>query len=145
MTVREMIAEGLNVLGTAKVTISTATTTDFDFGTPNDLDLANLAGYEPGGRVLAIMSASTGGSTDSLTFGVEDAPDSGGSIGTPATAVTTVADGGTLAGGTGDHFVVVSVKVQPGRPWLRFSVTSDGATDTFETHCTVVAVPRAMV
>lgn len=144
MTVREIIAPQIGVLGTSKVTISTATTTNYDFGTPNDLDLASLAGYEPGDRVLAIMTASTAGTTDSLTFSVQDADDSSGSIGTPATAVTTLATG-TLAGGTGDHFAVVSVQVQPGRPWLRFRVTSDGATDTFVTHCTVLAVPRAMV
>ena len=145
MTARDIIAPSLGVLGTSKVTISTATTTNFDFGTPNDIDLASLAAYEPGARVLAIMSASTAGTTDSLTFDVQDAPDSSGSIGTPATADTTPTTGGALAGGTGDHFVVVSIDLKSGRPWLRFRVTSTGATDTFVTHCTVLAVPRAMV
>jgi hypothetical protein len=128
---------GANVIATSKVTISTATTTSFDFGTPDDINLATSTAYNPGDRVYAIMTASTAGTTDSLTFVVQDADDSSGSIGTPATAVTD----GTLALTTGDGFTQVAVKVQPGRPWLRFRVTSSGATDTFVTHCTVLAVP----
>lgn len=142
MTIREMIAPELNVIGTSKVTISSATTTAFDFGTPNDLNLAAAdSPYEPGDRVLAILTGTTAGTTNNLTFVVQDAPDNGsGAIGTPATAVTS----GTLAMTTGDGFTVVSVKVQPGRPWLRFAVTSDGNTDTIVTHCTVLGVPRAL-
>lgn len=128
---------GANVLGTSKVTIATATTTSFDFGTPDDINLATNASYNPGDRILAVMSGTTAGTTDSLTFVVQDAPDSSGSIGTPATAVTD----GTLALGTSDGFTHVAVKLQPGRPWLRFRVTSSGAIDTFVTHCTVLAVP----
>jgi len=139
MTVREVIQPALNVIATSKVTIATATTTSYDFGTPNDIDLANST-YEPGDRLLLILTASTAGTTDSLTFVVEDADDNAGSIGTPAAAVTT----GTLAMGTGDAYAQVSVKVQPGRPWLRVRVTSSGATDTFVTHCTVLGVPRVL-
>jgi hypothetical protein len=150
MTVRDLIGAGWNVLGTAKVTISSATTTNFDFGTPNDINLATVTAnapgldWDPGDRVVAVMTASTAGTTDNLTFSVQDADDSSGSIGTPATAVTALA-AGALAGTTSDHYAVVSVRVQPGRPWLRFRVTSDGATDTFVTHCTVLGVPRAGV
>lgn len=125
------------VLGTSKVTISTATTTSFDFGTPDDINTAANANYKPGDRILAIMTASTAGTTDNLTFVVQDADDSSGSIGTPATAVTT----GTLALTTGDGFTQIAVKLQPGRPWLRFRVTSNGTADTFVTHCTVLAIP----
>lgn len=125
-----------NVIGTSKVTISTATTTSFDFGTPDDINLAS-SGYEAGDRVLVIFTASTAGTTDSVTLVVQDAPDSSGSIGTTATAITD----GTLALGTGDGFTAVAVKVQPGRPWLRLRVTSSGATDTFVTHCTVLGIP----
>lgn len=145
MPVRTDLTNGMNVLGTAKVTIATATTTSFDFGTPDDLNLAALSGYRPGDRVMAIMSASTAGTTNNLTFVVQDAPDSAGSIGTPAAADVDLADGVALAGLTGDHFAVVAVNLQPGRPWLRFRVTSDGATDTFVCHCTVIAVPQANV
>lgn len=128
------------VLGTAKVTISTATTTSFVFGTPTDINLAALANYRPGDRIMVVFSGSTAGTTDSLTFVVQDAPDSAGSIGATAPGVTSMVSG-ALASGTGDGFAVAAVQVQNGRPWLRFRVTSSGATDTFVTHCTVLAVP----
>lgn len=127
-------------LATAKVTISTATTTSFDFGTPDDINLAAEANYDPGDRILVVLTASTAGTTDSLTWVIQDADDSSGSIGTPATAVTH-ALGDALAATTGDAFSAFAVKVQPGRPWLRVRVTSSGATDTFVCHCSVYAVP----
>lgn len=143
MGTRTALAESVNVLATAKVTIGTATTTSYDFGTPDDIDLASLAGYRPGDRIFVAMSGTSGGNTDDLTFVVQDADDNAGSIGTPATADVNIADGGTLAGGTGDHFIMLDVELKPGRPWLRFRVTSDGTTDTFVTHCQVMSVPRA--
>jgi hypothetical protein len=137
MPVRDLIGADFKVLGKGKVSIATATTTNIDFGTPDDINLATNANYQPGDRILAVMTASTGGTTDNLTFVVQDADDSSGSIGTPATAVTS----GTLALTTGDGFTKVAVTVQDGRPWLRFRVTSNGANDTFVTHCTVLAIP----
>lgn len=134
---------GAELLASSKVTISTATTTAFDFGTPNDVNLAALANYDPGDRVLLVLSASTAGTTDSITWVVSDADDSSGSIGTPATAVTSAITG-ALAAGTGDDRTVLAVKVQPDRPWLRVAVTSSGATDTVVCHCTVLAVPSAL-
>jgi hypothetical protein len=131
---------GLKVLGTAKVTINSATTTAFDFGTPNDLDLSALTTYAPGDRVLVVLTASTAGTTDALTWVIQDADDSSGSIGTPATASTAVVSG-ALSAGTGDDFSVFAVKIQFGRPWLRVAVTRVGTTDTHVTHCTVFAVP----
>lgn len=128
-------------LGVASVTISSATTTSFDFGTPDDLNLAGLANYNPGDRVLVFLSATTAGTTDSLTWVLQDAPDSSGSIGTTATAVTSAIRGSTSAG-TANDFSAFAVQVQPGRPWLRVRVTSSGATDTFVCHCTVWAVPN---
>jgi hypothetical protein len=151
MSVRHLLSDDAVKLGTAKVTISTATTTNFDFGTPNDIDLKTLTstapgyGYPPGGRIIFVMTASTAGTTDSLTFSVQDAPDDAGSIGTPATAVTDLAAASdALAATTGDAYVFGSVQVQPGRPWLRFRVASNGTTDTFVCHCTVYALPRAL-
>jgi hypothetical protein len=146
MPAREVISPELHVLGTSKVTIATATTTSFDFGTPNDIDLSSVVStepgylYVPGDRVLVILTASTAGTTDSLTWVIQDAPDSAGDIGTPATALTT----GTLAVGTSDAFSQISVKLQAGRPWLRIRVTSSGATDTFVTHCTVLGIPSVL-
>lgn len=138
-TVRWDLA-GAETVATSKVTIATATTTAFDFGTPNDVNLAAAANYDPGDRILVVLTASTAGTTDNLTWVIQDADDSSGSIGTPA-AATTSAIAGALASTTGDAFCVFAVKLKPGRPWLRVAVTSDGATDTFVTHCTVLAVP----
>lgn len=133
--------DALNVIASSKVTIAAATTTSFDFGTPNDVNLAGLSTYTPGARVLVVLTASTAGNTDSLTWVIQDADDNAGNIGTPAAAVTS-AVAGALAAGTGDDFSVFAVKVQPGRPWLRVRVTSNGANDTFVTHCTILAVPN---
>lgn len=134
---------GAELLGSSKVTISTATTTTFDFGTPNDIDLANEANYDHGDRLLLVLSASTAGTTDSLTWVIQDADDSSGSIGTPAAATASFITG-ALAAGTGDDYTVAAVKVKPGRPWIRVKVTSDGATDTFVTHAVVLAVPSGV-
>lgn len=130
-------------LASSKATIATATTTSFDFGTPDDINLAALSGYSPGDRVLVVLTASTAGTTDSLTWVIQDAPDSSGSIGSTATAVTSVV-AGALAAGTSDDASAFAVQVQPGRPWLRVRVTSSGATDTFVTHCSVYAVPNGV-
>lgn len=137
-TIRALINPDLEVLGSSKVTISTATTTSFDFGTPDDINL--VTAYDPGDRILVILTASTAGTTDSLTWVLQDAPDSSGSIGTPAAAVTN----GTLAVGTGDAFSQIGLQLQPDRPWLRIRVTSSGATDTFVCHCTVLGIPSGI-
>jgi len=147
MSVRDDIAGRVRVIGKAKVTIATATTTAFDFGTPNDVNLATAVntepgfGYRHGDRIVALFDASTAGTTDTVSFSVQDAPDSAGSIGTPATAVTTDVSGSALSGGTGDRYAVASVRLQAGRPWLRCRVTSTGATDTFVAQCTLLAIP----
>jgi hypothetical protein len=140
-TVRWDLADA-RVVASSKVTIATATTTTFDFGTPDDINLAALSTYHPGDRILVVLTASTAGTTDSITWVIQDADDSSGSIGTPATAVTAVV-AGALAAGTGDDHSVFAVKIQPARPWLRVKVTSSGATDTVVTHCTVLAVSGA--
>ncbi|MCI0690297.1 MAG: hypothetical protein L0Y54_24115 [Sporichthyaceae bacterium] len=127
-------------IASSKVTISTATTTSFDFGTPDDINLAAAPGYGAGDRLLVVLTASTAGSTDSITWVIQDAPDNAGSIGTPAAAVLS-AVAGALAAGTGDDYSAFAVKIQPGRPWLRVRVTSGGATDTFVCHASVYAMP----
>lgn len=136
------VDEDVRVLGHAKVSIATATTTAADFGTPNDLNLAALPGYQPGDRILAVITSTTAGTTDTTDFVVQDAPDSAGSIGTPAAAVVD----GTISGGTGDQVTVISVKVQAGRPWLRFSAhRAAGTTDTTVVSVVVLAVRRTGV
>ncbi|NIL64770.1 hypothetical protein [Salinispora arenicola] len=145
MPARQIIEPELHVLGASTVTVSTATTTDFDFGTPNDINLATTTAgapglaYQHGNRVLVILSASTSGSTDTVSFAIEDAPDAGGSIGARRPR-----HDGTLTGGTGSQFARASVRLQNGRPWLRVSVTSTGATDTFPCHCTVLGIPGVL-
>ena len=141
MTVRDLIdSTRIKVLGSAKASIATATTTSLDFGTPDDINLATNTNYRAGDRVLLVLDLSTAGTTDTTSWVVQDAPDSSGSIGTPATAVTS----GTLTGGTGDQYAVVAVRVQPGRPWLRVRVTrASGTTDTTVAQCMVLAVPQS--
>ena len=138
-TVRWDLA-GMRQIASSKVTISTATTTAFDFGTPNDIDLSALSTYHHQDRILVVLTASTAGTTDSITWVIQDADDSSGSIGTPATAVTS-AVAGALVAGTGDDYSAFAVKLQYGRPWLRVAVADSaaGPTDTFVCHCTVYA------
>lgn len=135
----DMVA--MTKIASSKVTMATATTTSFDFGTPDDINLATVTGYTPGDRILVILTASTAGTTNNLTWVIQDAPDSSGSIGSTATAVTT-AVAGALAATTGDDYSAFAVQVQPGRPWLRVRATSDGTTDTIVCHCSVYAVPN---
>lgn len=139
MTLVRWDLEGLTKIASSKVTINSATTTVFDFGTPDDINLATIAGYSNGDRILVVLTASTAGATDALTWVVQDAPDSSGSIGTPA-AATLSAVAGALAAGTGDDYSAFAVQLQPNRPWLRVAVTRVGTTDTHVTHCSVYAV-----
>jgi hypothetical protein len=131
---------GATLIASATQSITDATTTAYDFGTPNDIDLRALADYKPGDRLLVVISATTAGTTSNLTHVIQDAPDNAGSIGTPAAAVTSVV-AGALAATTGNDFSAFAVKVQPERPWLRISATLDDATDTLVCNCMVFAVP----
>src|SRR5262245_23212781 len=94
---------GAKLIASATQSITDATTTAYDFGTPNDIDLRALADYRPGDRLLVVFSATTAGTTSVLTHTIADAPDSSGSIGTPAAAVTSVV-AGALVAGTGNDF-----------------------------------------
>lgn len=151
MAVRDLITSSeVKVLGTAKVSIATVTTTYFDFGTPDNLNLASVTSGEPGalyvarGRILVLIDLSTAGTTDTTSYTILDAPDSSGSIGTTATAVTSVITG-ALAGGTGDQYLVAGVKLQSGRPWLKLGVVrAAGTTDTTVAQCTVLALPPVL-
>lgn len=136
MTVRDLFAGDLKLLASAKASKNAATTTNFDFGTPDDVNLAALTNYKHNDKILVVFTATTVGTTDTITFGVSDAPDSSGSIGTPVAAATD----GTLAGGTGDAFLWTAVQLKAGRPWLRCTLTGVGTTDTFACTCLVFAV-----
>src|ERR1700754_660107 len=135
MSVRELIRP--RVLATGTASIATATTVNVDFGTPDDVKVAVGANYQPGDRLVVVITASTAGTTDTTTFSVQDAPDSSGSIGTPATALTT----GSLAGGTGNLYAIVGIQLQPGRPWLRVRATrASGTTDTHVVRAVLLAI-----
>jgi hypothetical protein len=129
------------VVGTATGSIATATTVNLDFGTPDDTKLAPGALYKPGDRLIAVVTASTAGTTDSTSFSVQDAADNSGSIGTPATA-----DTGTYtfpAAATGNQYLVIPIKPQSGRPWIRLRATrASGTTDTLVIRAVLIAISR---
>jgi len=140
---RQSSLDAVRVLGSAKASIATVTTTAFDFGTPNDIDLRSTD-WARGCRLLAILHNTTAGTTDTTAWTIQDAPDSSGSIGTPATAVTNVISG-ALAGGTGDEYLIVEITPQADRPWLRFNLTrASGTTDTVVGTVTLLALPAAL-
>lgn len=126
------------VVATGTLSINSATTSNVDFGTPDDVKIAVGANYQHGDRLVAVITARTAGTTDAISFSVQDAPDSSGSIGTPATAVTD----GTLTGGTGTQVAVVAVRLQPERPWLRFRATRVGTTDTHLVSVVLMAIKQ---
>lgn len=133
---------GAKVLGVATLILTGTTETNFDFGTPNDIDLSDNAGYAPGDRILIVFAgrAAATQTTDAVTWAVYDAADNAGSIGTPAAAVTHVIDG-ALVGAVTEDTLVIAVKVQNGRPWIRCSADMQGTTDDYHVSCVVLAVP----
>jgi len=142
MTARDQATA--RVLATGTASIATATTVNVDVGTPDDLKLAptpQSATFRPGDRVYAVIMASTAGTTDSTSFSVQDAPDSSGSIGTPAAA-----DTGTYtfpAAATGNQFLLVPIKLKPNRPWIRVRATrASGTTDTLAVRVMLIAISR---
>jgi hypothetical protein len=130
----------------ASQVIAANATTAFDFGTPNDVDL-RTSDYQPGDRVLVLVSATrAAGSTSTLSFTIQDAPDNAGSIGSPSAATisgtlpTFATDSGAI-----NQAAIVSVKVKPGRPWIRVNaVHGTAGTDSFQCHAHVIGVPNGV-
>lgn len=138
MSVRDLVAP--RVLATGTASIATATTVNVSFGSPTDVKL-NVATFKPGDRLVAIITASTAGTTDSTSFSVQDAPDSSGSIGTPATADTTTLP----AAATGNQYLAIGIRVKDGRPWIRVRATrASGTTDTLVIRCVLLAIPHSL-
>lgn len=139
-TIKKDLA-GVKVLGFATAILTDATETNFDFGTPNDLDLSASAEYAPGDRIMVAFAgrAAAAQTTDAVTWAVYDAADNAGSIGTPAAAVTSVIEG-ALVGAVTEDVCVVAVTVQYGRPWIRCSADMQGTTDDYHVSCTVFAI-----
>lgn len=147
MTARMQFGAELKVLGKAKAASNGTTPVNFSFGSPSDLYLPNVTGFVSNMRIVALFDASrASGTTDTITFGVQDAPDSSSAIGTPATALTTTATGAGLVGAaTGDAYALVAVQLQANRPWLRFTAVSSGATDAMVLQVTVIGIPVGLI
>lgn len=137
MTSRELILP--RVVGTSTGSIATATTINLT----TDFNLNTLLGtnFRPLDRIVVVIRATTAGTTDSTSFSVQDAPDSSGSIGTPATAITTALP----AAATGNQTVLIGVQLQSGRPWLRIRATrASGTTDTLAVSAVVLAIAHSL-
>jgi hypothetical protein len=133
MTSREVLVP--RVVGTMTASIATATTTNLT----SDIKLAPSATFQPNDRLVLVITGSTAGTTDSTSFDVQDAPDNAGSIGTPAAAVTTTLP----AAATGNQYVTVGIRLQPGRPWIRVrTIRASGTTDTLVVRAVLLAVPH---
>jgi len=143
MTARDIVIPKIVATGTAS--IATVTTTNVDFGTPDDVWIkpTDSSQFKPEDRLVAVATLSTAGTTDATSFSVQDAPDSAGSIGTPAAADT---GSYTLpAAATGNQYLVVPVRLKNGRPWLRFRVTrASGTTDTVVVRVVLLAIPHGV-
>lgn len=135
---------GAKVLGVDTLILTDGTETNFDFGTPNDIDLQTNANYGHDDRILIVFAgrAAATQTTDAVTWAVYDAPDDGaGAIGTPAAAEVSIIDG-ALIGAVTEDTLVLAVKLKPGRPWLRCSADMQGTTDDYHVSCVVMAVPN---
>lgn len=124
-------------LATLSGSIATATTTNMT----SDVNVAVGANFQPNDRLVLVITGSTAGATDSTSFDVQDAPDNAGSIGTPAAAITTALP----AAATGNQYVVVGIRLQPGRPWIRVRmIRAAGVTDTLTVRAVLLAVPHSI-
>lgn len=133
MTAKEIVTP--RVVATFSGSIATATTVNLTA----DQKLAPGATYQPNDRLVLVIRATTAGTTDTTDFIVQDAPDNSGSIGTPAAALTTTLP----AGATGSQTVVLGVKLQNNRPWLRVQAhRAAGTTDTLLVSAVLLAVPH---
>src|SRR3954464_2381439 len=137
MTARELVLPRL--VGTSTGSIATATTVNLT----NDFNLNTLLGtnFRPLDRIIIVIRATTAGTTDATSFSVQDANDNAGSIGTPATAITTTLP----AAATGNQTVLIGVQLQSGRPWLRIrAVRASGTTDTLAVSAVVLAMAHSL-
>jgi hypothetical protein len=133
VTAREIVTP--RVVATYTGSIATATTVNLTA----DQKLAPGATYQPNDRLVLVIRATTAGTTDSTSFDVQDAPDNSGSIGTPAAALTTT----LAAAATGNQTVIVGVRLQNNRPWLRVRATrASGTTDTLLVSAVLLALPH---
>ena len=123
--------------------LASPSTVAFDFGTPDNVDLRTLG--NPGDRVLIYLSAvRASGTTSTLQLVVQDADDSAGAIGTPATATVTGSNAVIAAGDAGLSTRLLSLVIKSDRPWLKLSLTHVGGSDSFQAHATVFSIPAVV-
>lgn len=135
MTSRELVVP--RTLATFTASIATVTTTNLS----NDVKVAVGANYQPGDRLILVITGSTAGTTDATSFDVQDAPDNAGSIGTPAAAVTTTLP----AAATGNQYLAIGIRLQPGRPWLRVrAIRASGTTDTLVIRAVLLTAAHSL-
>lgn len=129
---------------TANQVIAANSTVAFDFGTPDNIYLPNFA--KPGDRILVMLTAvRAAGTTSTLQLVVQDADGAATAIGTPATATVVGSNAVVAAADAGNSTRFVSLVVKAGRPWLKVSLThAGGGTDSFNTVCTVFALPAGI-
>jgi len=139
MGARERIGAEVRVLATSKLAISTATTTNFNFGSPADLKATNL-GLRSSERIVIVLRATAAAATSNISFSAQDAPDNAGSIGTPVTAVSVDAFPAAVAG---DTVAVIGFAYDPSRPWLRLRATNSG-TEAYACSALVLAIPGGL-
>lgn len=139
MTARSVLGGDWSVLAKAKVSINGTSNVYFDWGTPDNIYVPSLSGLRGTDRLVLILDGTTAGTTDTLTWVVEDAPDNAGSIGTTAAASVDT----SLVGTTGDNAKVVGWRWLPERPWLKVGGKGSGATDTWVAQALLLKVPAA--
>ena len=135
------IGAEIKVLATAKLTISTATTSNFDFGTPDDVNIPST-NYKSGDRLVVLFRATSAAATSNISFSVQDAADNGsGAINTGSLA-TAITDTPAAASG-GDKSSFIGIELQPNRPWLRFRATNSG-TEAYTCSALLLAIPNGV-
>lgn len=157
MTARMSFGAEVKVLAKAKASSNGTTPVVFNFGSPTDIYVPGLTGYVSNMRLIFLLDSSrAAGTTTTVTYTFQDAPDNAGAINTGqlATAVTatsTALTAGLLTGAaTGDFYTAVSVQIQGGstqgpRPWLRISSVCSDATDVMIHQVTLLGIPVGLI
>lgn len=167
MSAMSLIASGIKILGSAVATADSETTAvvfDLDgAGSNSAVHLPSLSNFDSSDRIVVVFDAHSAGTTSVVTFAVEDAEGVSGTApaasayaaavgaggyeanGNSNDTITNVAGSGTLvAAAGGDHSVIVGVRLQSDRPWLRCTFDLDAGTDEVTASCFLLAIPAAL-
>lgn len=146
MTARTQFGGAIKTFAFAVEPITDAATEAFATidagGSNNALYLPGATGFKSTDRVMVLFTSTrVAGTTNIITFVVEDADGTSTTIGTPAAATVS---GDSLVAGTADAKVLVGVLLKQDRPWLKLSVTSSAATDDVVCTATVLGIPAGL-